>query len=140
MAEAVLRHQVAQLGLSGQVEVDSTGTGDWHVGESRHPGTRDILRRNGIATSGRARQVTPDDLKAADYVVAMDQANVAALRRIDCHGYLKGKMYLLLDFAGANTPSDVPDPYFTGDFDRVYDLVTAGCEGLLRHIRDQHGL
>ncbi|GIV96169.1 MAG: acid phosphatase [Herpetosiphonaceae bacterium] len=140
MAEAVFQHMVEQEGLSDTIEVDSVGIGAWHVGEPAHRGTRDILRRHGIACTSRARQVTSSDLKSADYVVAMDAENVADLRRLDRQGILEGKLYRLLDFAPGSRTRDVPDPYYEGNFEEVYELVSAGCRGLLDHIRKQHEL
>jgi len=140
MAEGVFRHLVEQAGLAEQIQVDSAGTGAWHVGEQAHRGTRDVLRRHGIVYEGRARQVTLADLVEADYVVAMDTDNVYDLRYIGPRKSLDGKLHLLLDFAPPGSPREVPDPYYEGNFDQVYDLVEAGCRGLLEHIRTEHGL
>lgn len=139
MAEAVFRHLVEREGLTDRIAVDSAGTGSWHVGEPPHPGTREVLRRHGIACDGRARQVTPEDLRTFDYVVAMDEENAATLRSMDRHGVLDGKLSLLLDFAPPGAPRSVPDPYYRGGFDRVFALVQAGCQGLLAHVRARHG-
>jgi protein-tyrosine phosphatase len=140
MAEAVMRHKVRAAGLEGHIVVDSVGTGDWHIGEPPHHGTREVLRRNAIDYEGYARQVAERDLQDADYLIAMASDNLAALRRLDRAGLIDGKVALLMDYARDAEVRDVPDPYYTGEFDRVYDLVEAGCEGLLRHIRREHGL
>lgn len=140
MAEAVLRHKVRAAGLADRIHVASAGTGNWHIGEPAHPGTLEVLRRYGIAHDGCARQVTLRDLQAADYVIAMAQDNLRALQALDRGGVLDGKLALLLDFAPQVGVRDVPDPYYTGEFERVYELVDAGCQGLLEHICRQHGL
>lgn len=140
MAEGVFQHLVDQAGLSAQIEVDSAGTGTWHVGERAHHGTRDVLRRHGIAYDSRARQVTRADLPEADYVVAMDSDNVHELQRLDRSGELDGKLHMLLEFLPPGSPREVPDPFYEGNFDYVYELVEAGCRGLLDHIRTEYNL
>lgn len=137
MAEAVFARLVAEAGLEEQIAVDSAGTGSWHIGESAHPGTRRVLQRHGIDYSGRARQVTRDDMEPDHYVIAMDQSNLDELRRrYGDHP----RLYRLLDFASDGTERDVPDPYYTGNFDYVYRLVEDGARGLLAHIRQEEGV
>ncbi len=138
MAEAVLRWMVEQEGLQDRIEVDSVGTGTWHVGEPPHRGTQEVLRRNGIDCAGAARQITVQDIVGADYLIAMDWENVAAVRTVDRSGVVGRKLHRLLEFAPHGGPLDVPDPYFHDNFDEVYDLVQAGCRGLLAHIRQEH--
>lgn len=137
MAEAVFRHLVEQEGLSAEISIDSAGIGDWHAGERPHTGTQKILNEKGIAHDTlRARQITPDDFAAFDYVVCMDEENLAALQRMAPSGK---KVYRLLEFASATEEQNVEDPYYTGRFAYVYDLVEDGCRGLLAHIQNQKG-
>lgn len=137
MAEAIFEKMVAEAGLAEEIAVDSAGTGSWHVGEPAHRGTRRVLKRHGINYAGRARQVTKADLDPAHYVIAMDQSNLDDLRRrFGDHP----RLYRLLDFASNGTEGDVPDPYYTGNFDHVYRLVEDGCHGLLAHVRAEEGL
>ena len=141
MAEGVFRSLVEREGLVDQFEIESVGTGSWHVGEPPHRGTQQELRKRGIDLSGkRARQVTNLDVETADYVIAMDQSYLRNLRRYDSDNYLAGKAHLLLDFADGADIRDVPDPYYEGNFGRVYDLVEDGCRGLLDHIREEESL
>ncbi len=132
MAEGVFRHMVEEAGLSDKIQVDSAGTSSWHIGETAHRGTRDILAKHGIQYQGRARRVRSDDYKDANYVIAMDRSNLADLRSYQPD---HPKMYLLLDFANQVDRKDVPDPYYNGNFEEVYQLVEAGCSGLLEAIR-----
>lgn len=133
MAEAVFRHMVSQRGLADKFEIDSAGTGNWHIGKPPHHGTRGILDQYGISYEGmKARQVSGADFTRYDYIVAMDDANVANLRELA--GAQKVNIIKLLDLVNEINLSEVPDPYFTGDFDETYELVTAGCEKLLEHI------
>lgn len=140
MAEGVFRHLVEEAGLAGEIAIDSAGTGIWHVGEEAHSGTRQILRQHGIRYSGRARQVKAEDFAGADYVVAMDGSNLTDLRHMDRRGLLDGKLQRLTDFGPAGLPKDVPDPFYEGNFEYVYELVEASSRGLLDHIRAEQGL
>jgi protein-tyrosine phosphatase len=140
MAEGVFRQLVEKEGLADRFEIESVGTGTWHTGEPPHTGTQRVLRDHGIDLSDkRARQVTGNDVASANYVVAMDGSNVRNLERLISEDALADKTYLLLDFATEAAVRDVPDPYYEGGFDRVYELVADGAQGLLDHIREQEG-
>src|SRR5690554_5601609 len=81
MAEAVFRHYVEEAGLSHRIEVDSAGTGDWHIGNPPHQGTRNILRKQQISYDGiKARQVNGEDFTSFDYIIAMDEQNLQDLQ------------------------------------------------------------
>lgn len=136
MAEGVFQHMVEQAGLSDRIQVDSCGTGHWHIGEEPHFGTQRTLARHGIPYKHRARQLCAADLTEAEYLIAMDSENLSSLRRV---GPSKAHVALLLDFAKEVETVDVPDPYYNGRFDEVYDLVVRGCQGLLAHIREKEG-
>ena len=136
MAEAVFRDLVQKEGLAGRFEIASAGMGDWHAGEPPHLGTRETLKRHSIAPDGLvAKPVSQAMLDRADYVVAMDDDNLADLRswRID-----RRHVSRLLDYAPEMETRDVPDPYYDGRFELVYQLVSRGAQGLLEQIRGQH--
>jgi protein-tyrosine phosphatase len=138
MAEAVFRKMVDDAGMSDRFEVDSAGTGSWHIGEPAHAGTRRVLAQNGINYAGRARQVRHDEItQNGTYVIAMDADNMSVLR--ERFGDIP-HLYRLLDFAGDASERNVPDPYFEGNFDRVYELVEDGCRGLLAALIEQERL
>lgn len=145
MAEAVFLHQVRAAGLSLQIEVDSAGTGDWHIGDRPHDGTLEILKINGIPEGSRARQIRVSDLDAFDYLIVMDDSNRENVAKL---GQSSAQVHRLLDFVptrGKNEREnaegderEVPDPYFSGDFAGVYALIERGCAALLAHLRAQH--
>lgn len=138
MAEAVFQKLVVDAGLTEQIKVDSAGTGGWHVGEKAHRGTRQVLQKHDINYNGRARQVTAVDMSnPADYIVAMDSSNYRDLE--DRYGH-HPRLYRLLDFARNTSAKDVPDPYYSGNFEYVYQLVEDGCRGLLATICQQENL
>jgi protein-tyrosine phosphatase len=138
MAEAVFKDLVARENLSQHFSIDSVGTDAYHIGEPAHRGTRRVLAEQGIQCDSTARQVTRTDLEKADYIIAMDHSNAADLQATMPRGSLNGRLHLLLSFAEGRHTSrvlDVPDPYYTGNFEEVFRLVEAGCKGLLAHIR-----
>jgi protein-tyrosine phosphatase len=138
MAEAIFQHLVDEAGLSDKIQVDSAGTSSWHIGERAHPGTRHVLAEHDISYDGRARRVRSNDFSdPSNYVIAMDWNNEADLR--DQFGD-HPRLYRLLDFSPDSPVQDVPDPYYNGNFERVYYLVEAGCQGLLATIRQEEGI
>jgi protein-tyrosine phosphatase len=139
MAEAVFRHLAAEAGLDGCIAIDSAGTGGWHAGEPPHSGTQAVLREHQIAVgSQRARQLRASDAATFTYIVAMDEENLRDMARL--FPQVRARASLLLGFAPAVGIREVPDPYYDGRFAYVYQLVDAGCRGLLAHIRQEHGL
>lgn len=140
MAEAVFRHKVKEAGLEDRIAADSAGTGAWHIGQKPHKGTRSVLTKNGIDYAGiAARQVNERDLADFDYILAMDSGNLDHLRQLASAEH-NGKIARLLDFVPEGRVRDVPDPYYTGNFDEVYGLIEEACARLLAHIREREGL
>lgn len=128
-AEAVMRHLVAEAGLSGEIEVDGAGTGDWHAGQPADPRAVAAAGRRGLALTGRARQVAASDFDRFDLVLAVDDENLLRLRQIAPPG-ARARVRRLDD-------RDVPDPYYGGPtgFDDVLDQVEVACRRLLPEIR-----
>ena len=124
-AEAVMRAVVRERALEDVVDVDSAGTGDWHVGAAPDERACAAAARRGVEMTGAARQVTGADFAAFDLLLAMDADNLRALRRIAPPG-TDHKLRLLADV-------DVPDPYYGGEdgFETVLDLVDDACRRLL---------
>jgi len=126
-AEAVFRAVSARAGLAHHLEIDSAGTGEWHVGNP--PDYRAIAhaaRRGYDLTPLRARQVTSADFDRFQWILAMDRANLADLEDLR-PGRFAGHLGLFLDLAPALRVREVPDPYDVGPeaFERVLDLVEA---------------
>ena len=140
MAEAVFRDLVSNDKLSAQIEVDSAGTSNWHIGKSPHEGTRKILDTYEISYDGmKARQLRREDADLFKYVIVMDDSNKENAAHI-CSTASDEQIVLLTDFLQTRTDTFVPDPYFTGDFNETYDLILEGCEQLLYHIKQEHNL
>ncbi|MDX6657078.1 MAG: low molecular weight protein-tyrosine phosphatase [Solirubrobacteraceae bacterium] len=137
-AEGVLRHLVAERGLEGEIEIESAGTGGWHVGDPPDSRSAAAARKRGITIDGAARQVHADDFEDFDLLLAMDRDNLADLRALMPSGS-EHKVRMLREFdpASAGSPDlDVPDPYYGGPngFEDVLDQVEAACRGLLDEI------
>lgn len=140
MAEAIFKHKVNGSGLEGKIFIDSAGTGDWHVGNRPHQGTLKILQENKIDSSDiLARTVAKDDLSNFDYIIAMDAENVKSLTKFK-ENNPSGKIARLLDYLPQSKLVDVPDPYFTGNFQEVYELVEEACSELLTSIKKKENL
>ncbi|MDW4551083.1 low molecular weight protein-tyrosine-phosphatase [Defluviimonas sp. D31] len=131
-AEAVFAARAAAAGLS--VTVDSAGTGGWHVGNPPHPPMIAAALRRGYDLSRlRARQAAAADFAAFDLILAMDGANRAALEALRPRGNAT-PLALFLDGVPGSAPRDMPDPYYTGDFDTVLDLVESGSDALIARL------
>ncbi|MCM3766966.1 low molecular weight protein-tyrosine-phosphatase [Neobacillus niacini] len=138
MAEAVFRDLVNKENLSDKITVDSAATSSWHIGSPPHKGTLGILKKYDISAEGLVgRQLKKEDFDKFDYIVGMDESNTKNIAEIVGHSE-HSKILRLLNLT--DHKKDVPDPYYTGDFDETYDLVTAGCKALLEKIRVEHKL
>ncbi|HYI40104.1 MAG TPA: low molecular weight protein-tyrosine-phosphatase [Allosphingosinicella sp.] len=134
LAEAAFRHEAERLGL--EVEIDSAGTGDWHIGYPPDPRAAAAAARNGADISQlRARLVTADDFRRFDHIVALDSQNLADLQSLRPAG-AKARLSLLLDHVEGREGQAVADPYHGDDshFDAAWDDVVAGAEGLAGRI------
>jgi low molecular weight protein-tyrosine phosphatase len=137
-AEGVMRSLLREAGMEDAVEVDSAGTGGWHAGDPPDARAAEAARARGIALDGAARQVRPRDFEDFDLLVAMARENLRDLLAIAPDEASAGKVRLLREFdPDAGDDLDVPDPYYGGPqgFERVLDLVTAACRGLLAELR-----
>ena len=132
-AEATMRKLVAEAGLDHEIEVDSAGTGSWHLGDAPDSRSTEAAARRGIFLDGAARLVDDSDFDANDILVAMDRANRDELLALAPSEEARAKVRLLL----ADPERDVPDPYYGGadGFDTVLDVVGEGCRALLEEIQ-----
>lgn len=134
-----MRHLVSEAGLHEQIHIDSAGTGDWHIGEAPDPRAQRAAGARGYDLSAlRGRQIAQADFERFDLVLAMDEANVAALRSV-CPPALRDKIRLLMEFASPAASLEVSDPYFGGaeGFETVLDQCEAACAGLLAVLRER---
>ena len=143
-AEGVMRHMLREAGLEDRVQVDSAGTGGWHVGAPPDERATAAAQARGIALEGAARRFEVEDFDDYDLILAMDRENLRDLRRLAPDDEARAKVRMLREFDPASRGDaaagdlDVPDPYYGGarGFDDVIDLVQAACRGLLEQIGD----
>jgi len=140
MAEAVFADLAGQAGAGPHFEIDSAGTAGYHIGQKPCAGTLRVLKRAGLTYRGRARRVTTADLTRFDYLVGLDTSNRDDLLRLLAQNNLPPKAHRLLDFTPEIKAKDVPDMYYHGNFDGAFNLILAGCRGLLAHITEAHNL
>jgi protein-tyrosine phosphatase len=139
-AEGAMRTLVREAGLEDRIELDSAGTGGWHVGSAPDERATAAAADRGVVLEGAARRVRLEDFDDFDLILAMDSANLSDLRQLAPDGAGRAKVHLLREFDPASDGTedlDVPDPYYgDGDgFERVLDDVQAACAGLLAQIR-----
>jgi len=129
-AEALFAELAARCGFADKVEVDSAGTGSWHVGEPPDPRAAEAAAARGVSLRGRARQVEPADFNRFDWLVAMDRSVLRSLQRLAPDERARAKVRLLPG------ELEVPDPYYgpADGFKRVLDILEAGCEALLAEV------
>jgi len=135
-AEAIFRQRLQQAGLAERIEVDSAGTGDWHVGKAPDSRTQEAAKRRGYDLSSlRGRQVSVDDFARFDLILAMDIANLGDLQRLR-PAQAKGELDLYLRRFGL-AEDEVPDPYYGGSegFEQVLDLLEQASDALLAELK-----
>ncbi len=139
-AESVFRALVEKEGMGQRILIDSAGTHDYHIGDAPDARAQSAALQRGYDMSAlRGRQVQRADFARFDYVLAMDNDNLAILRRLrpqDATGHLG----LFLAFSRRHGEREVPDPYYGGasGFQHVLELVEDASAGLLAHIRQAH--
>lgn len=139
LAEAAFRQEAGRTGLD--VEIDSAGTGDWHLGHAPDVRAQATASRNGLDISTyRARQVSAEDFRRFDHIIALDAKNLADLKAMQPEGS-RAALSLLLDHVEGREGQAVADPYYGNEagFDVTWAEVTAGAEGLARRIGQARG-
>ena len=137
-AEGVMLHKLREAGLSDDVDVESAGTGGWHIGHPPDERASAAAGSRGIALESRAQRFVAEHADEFDLIVAMDRQNAADIRALAPAA--DGKVHLLREFDPLAVEAgdlEVPDPYYGGDdgFEDVLDMVERACDGLIGEIR-----
>ena len=131
MAEYIMDALVERAGVSGAWQIASAAVSREEIGNPIYPPARRKLAEHSIPCgSHAARQMTQADYDRFDLLIGMDRSNLRAMQRI-CGGDPERKLRLLLDFTD-RAGEEVADPWYTGDFETVWDDILEGCQGLLR--------
>ena len=135
MAEFMLKDMVKKAGEEENFAIASMAATREEIGNDLYPPAKRKLREKGIPFSPRgARQMTRVDYEKFDYIIGMDEENLYDMRRI-CGGDPEKKISLLLDWT--DTPRDVADPWYTGNFEATYRDLDAGCNALLQKLLEK---
>lgn len=131
LAEGILQEKAGQYNLDW--EIDSAGTGSWHVGQSPDSRSVSIARKYGLDISKqRARQIKPADLNYFDRIYAMDQSNLQNILKLANSEEQREKVRLILEEVEGNSGKQVPDPYWDNDgFDQVYSMLDEACDQIV---------
>jgi protein-tyrosine phosphatase len=134
-AEGVMRKLVVDAAAEETIEVESAGTGDWHIGAPPDPRAVEAASRRGLELDGAARQVTAADFERFDLLVAMDRANRDLLYDLAPSAAHRERVRMLREF-GDGEELDVPDPYYGGEggFAEVLEIVERSCAALLEDV------
>ena len=137
LAEGIFLHMVEEAGLADHFEIDSAGTGSWHVGEQPDARATMVAGQHGVELPSRARQLTEGDLERFDYVIAMDRENLRNIERMAATTNSEAEIQLLREYDSQGESDEVPDPYYGGasGFENVYAMVHRSCQALLSHLR-----
>ncbi|ARA91713.1 protein tyrosine phosphatase [Rhodothermaceae bacterium RA] len=143
LAEGVFRHYVRKAGLEDHIEVDSAGTGSWHVGEPPDRRMRRTAEAHGISLDGqRARQFEKEDLERFDHIFAMDKENLQDILYLDDGDAYGHKVRLFREFDPEPGDYQVPDPYYGGPqgFENVFQIVDRTARTLLHRLVEEYDL
>ena len=138
-AHGVMQHKVNARKLNDRIEVDSAGTHAYHIGEQSDSRSRQLARQKGVDMEFiRARKISVNDYDEFDFILAMDEENLALIEYNAPKNHA-AKIVLFLEFAnlaGSVKQAQVPDPYYGGEdgFENVFNLVDRGCDALIEQI------
>lgn len=144
-ADGIMHHLVTRAGLQHAIEIDSSGTSAYHVGEAADSRARTVARRRGYELASRARKFIRDDFARFDYILAMDRSNLRDILDMARTDEERERVHLFRRFdpqVARGQKADVPDPYYGGPrgFDDVFDMCERTCAALLEHLRVTHDL
>lgn len=136
LAEGIMKEKVQSAGLDW--EVDSAGTGSWHVGDLPDPRSIEVAKKYGIdITSQRARKFKPADLDEYDLIFAMDSSNYQNIVRHSVSKEQEEKVHLIMNMAQPGINQSVPDPYWDDNgFENVFQMLEEACEKVIEKYKD----
>ena len=135
MAEFLMKDYINKKGEQDEFFIKSSATSTEELGNPVHRGARAVLDRLGISYAGKySQRLTAEDYKKYDYFIGMDENNRRTMKRM-LGGDPENKVSLLLDYT--DTPRDVADPWWTGDFEATYNDITRGIDGLYNFLKEQ---
>lgn len=133
-AAAAIKEAAVDAGF--EVEVDSAGTGSWHIGQPPHPESVAAAARVGLRVDGRARRVTPTDFDRFDVILAMDRSNLRELTTMAPNKASQAKLRLFRTYDPDSDEDEIPDPWGgpTEGYEETIRIVRAAARGLVEDI------
>jgi protein-tyrosine phosphatase len=133
LAEGILQHKAAELGLHWKV--DSAGTSNYHIGEPPHRLSQKVARMNGIDISTQqCRQFVKNDMLQFDKIYVMDKDNYDEVKRISRELFDATKTDLILNEIYPGENREVPDPWYgtEKDYHKVFDMLDKACDKIIQ--------
>ncbi|KIS04174.1 low molecular weight protein-tyrosine-phosphatase [Paucilactobacillus wasatchensis] len=139
MAESMFTKMVNDAGLTDQIKIDSAGTSSEEQGNPAHPGTRQILSKYGLPFDNLiSRPLTLADFKHADYIICMDDMNLADVKH-RAPAAAQHKIYAIFDMIPTKKGQAIPDPWYTHRFQETYDSLAQALPAWLTYLKQQLG-
>lgn len=140
LAHGYFQNLVEKHGLQDEIEVASSGTSGWHIGEAPDSRICWVARRHGVRLNHiRGQKITKADLRTCDLILVMDRSNLRDVLLLDRDGRFTEKVKLLRTFDPSSVDDEIPDPYYSGIFEEVYTIVSRACDSLLEGIKSSLG-
>ena len=140
-AQGVFQALVDKHDLNEFIRVESAGTHSYHTGNPPDLRSQAVALKNNVDLSRlKARRFISDDFVDFEYIIGMDEDNIADMRSIEPDAH-EANVALMLDFSKKYQQKEVPDPYFGSEgFELVFDMIEDASAGLLDHIRSRHNI
>jgi len=138
LAHGILQHKAFIENIF--IDVDSAGTGSWHVGSAPDIRSIEVADKHGIDISNqKARQFTTHDFNKFEHIYVMDKSNFSDVVRLASTQNDVDKVELILQHLNSEDPPSVPDPYYGGNdgFEHVYQLLDAACQKIIDKIKQK---
>lgn len=133
LAEGILKSKID----TSKIEVNSAGTGGWHVDELPDPRSIEVAQQHGLdITDQRGKQFSTYDFEIYDHIFVMDNSNYRDVVKLATSASEKEKVQLILEETFPGEKRDVPDPYYGGDqgFENVYQMLNAACKTIAERL------
>ena len=135
LAEGILRHKIKEAELDW--EVQSAGTGSWHIGEAPDPRSQKIAKINGIDISKqKAQKFSQKHFSEFDRIYTMDSSNYRDVVNMAINEEDKNKVELIMNLVEPGKNKAVPDPYYDDDlYATVYEMLDKACEEIMKELK-----
>lgn len=133
MAEFVMKDLLEKEGRIGEFQISSAGTSGEHNGEGMHYGTKNKLSVRNIKISNFvSKKLTQEMCDESDMIIVMDNMNLQNVKRV--YKNVESKLRKMTDFAKGLGYDEVPDPWYSGNFDETYTIISKACMGLIKEL------